>query len=271
MRFLCFRLYAPLASFGDVTAGERRPSLSAPTRSMVLGLVGACLGVRRDDHDGQAALERDIGVATRTDAEGVLLVDYHTAQAPDGPRITAFQRRFGRSPATRREELSCTVDTKGIPTALDTQLSQRQYRCDAAFAIAIWLRREPAEWTLSQISEALQSPRFVPFAGRRSAAIAMPFQPLILDDENPVAALRTAKFPLDNSIAIILEPDSKNRRNPPQRTFRWEGNWEGLAPERTEVRRDQVVSRTRWQFIQRDEHVLVERLETEGTHVAEPA
>lgn len=268
MRFLCFRLFAPLASFGDVAVGERRPTLAAPTRSMVLGLVGACLGIRRDDVDGQAALAHDLGVATRTDAEGSLLVDYHTAQAPDEPRIKAYRRRWGRYPATRREELSCTVDAKGEPVELGTQLSQRQYRSDAAFAVALWLQREPAAWSLERIGEALETPGFVPYAGRRSAAIAMPFQPHLAEADDPVAALRDARFSLDEAIGSILRPKG---RVPMQRIFRWEGDWQGLTPDRTEARRDQVVSKTRWQFIQRDENVLVERVETEGTHVAEPA
>ncbi|HEY0866276.1 MAG TPA: type I-E CRISPR-associated protein Cas5/CasD, partial [Fimbriimonas sp.] len=252
-----------------VAVGERRPSLAAPTRSMVLGLVGACLGVRRDDLVGQASLAQDFGVATRTDAEGVLLVDYHTAQAPDGPRISAFRRRTGRLPATRREELRCTVDAKGNPAALETQLSQRQYRCDSAFAIALWLRREPAAWSLERVAEALASPTFIPFAGRRSAALALPFQPLLLDAEDPVAALRVARFSLDDLILGLLKP--KWQGGGTKRTFRWEGDWKGLVPDRTETRRDQVVSRSRWQFIQRDEHVLVERVEAEATDVVEPA
>lgn len=268
MRFLCFRLFAPLASFGDVAVGERRSSLDAPTRSMVLGLVGACLGIRRDDEDGQAALAYDLGVATRTDAEGGLLVDYHTAQAPDEPRLKAYRRRWGRYPATRREELSCTADGKGEPVELGTQLSQRQYRSDAAFAVALWLRRDRSAWSLERIEEALIAPGFVPYAGRRSAAIAMPFQPHILEADDPVAALRDARFALDEAIGMIVEPKG---RAPMRRIFRWEGDWHELSPDRTEARRDQVVSRTRWQFIQRDEHVLVERVETEGSHVAEPA
>jgi len=267
MRFLCFRLFAPLASFGDVAVGERRPSLSAPTRSMVLGLVGACLGIRRDEEDGQTALERDLGVATRTDAEGSLLVDYHTAQAPDEPRIRAFRRRRGRLPATRREELSCTTDAKGVPVELGTQLSQRQYRVDAVFAVALWVREEDSTWSLERIQEALVRPVFVPYAGRRSAAIAMPFQPRLVEADDPVAALRGVQFPLDEELGALLDPKRRGPVQTVQRIYRWERQTKGkewnVTPDRTEARRDQVVSRTRWQFNQRDEHVLVERIEKE--------
>lgn len=261
MRFLGFRLYAPLCSFGDVAVGGQRPSLSAPTRSMVLGLVGACLGISRHDVDGQDELERCLGIATRTDAEGSLLVDYHTAQAPDAARIKAFTKREGRPPSTRLDEVSATFDRDGVRCPLDTQLSQRQYRVDAAYAVCLWLRGSAARWSLETIVDHLRMPRYVPFAGRKGAAIALPFEPSIVDAEEPVAALRSLRFTLD---AVIETPVASKSR---ERTYRWEGEWQGLVPQRTDVRRDRVASRVRWQFLTRAEHVLTEA--KEGADVLE--
>jgi len=263
MHFLCFRLFAPLASFGDVAVGERRPSLRAPTRSMALGMVGACLGLRREDAEALAELDRSFGVATRTDAEGSLLVDYHTAQAPDGARLKAFRRRMSRPPATRREEISCTFDARGNPTALDTQLSSRQYRSDAVFVIAIWLVDTRCRWSLEAVRDALRRPIFPPYAGRRSAALGLPFEPQICEATDPVAALRTVRFSLDGMLAPILQREET-------RTYRWEGEWSGLEPQLTEVRRDRVSSRARWQFTIRNDYVRTERIEGERAHVAEP-
>lgn len=263
MRFLCFRLYAPIASFGDVAVGERRPTLRAPTRSMALGLVGACLGLRREDSDQQAALDSSFGVASRTDAEGVLLVDYHTAQAPDTARLRAFGRRMSRPPATRREELSCTLDAKGERTALGTQLSSRQYRCDAVFAIALWVRGEKERWSLEQLAEALRRPIFPPYAGRRAAVVALPFEPQLREAEDPVDALRSVRFSFDGQLEPILKTQET-------RTYRWEGVWPHLEPDRTEVRRDLVASRSRWQFTTREEFIRTERIDREAENVAEP-
>lgn len=251
MRFLGFRLYAPLCSFGDVAVGERRPSLAAPSRSMVLGLVGACLGVPRHDAEGQAELERSLGVATRTDAEGSLLVDYHTAQAPDGTRIKAFEKREGRSVATRLDEVSATFDKDGTHHGLDTQLSQRQYRVDAAFVVCVWLRDGTARWSLESIEEHLRRPHYAPFAGRKGAPVGLPFEPSIVEAEDPVSAMRAMHFELDG----LLKPVSSKS---PERIFRWEGDWQGLKTHRTEMRRDRVTSRARWQFHLREEHVLTE-------------
>jgi CRISPR system Cascade subunit CasD len=262
MRFLGFRLYAPLASFGDVAVGERRPSLTAPSRSMILGLVAACLGVRRDEADGQVELERALGVATRTDAPGTLLVDYQTAQSPDGPRRAAYLRRHGTPIATRRDEVRATFDKAGARHPLDTQLSQRQYRADAAFAICLWLRDDRSPWSLELLVDRLRQPRFVPFAGRKSAALALPFEPTLVDAANPVEALRALRFSLDGFVG-------KLPRASQEQVYRWEGVWPGLAHDRTEVRRDRVLSRARWQFLTRDEHVFTEPRIEEVTDVSE--
>lgn len=248
MRFLGFRLYAPLASFGDVAVGQRRPSLSAPTRSMLLGLLAGCLGIPRTESETHAELERAVGVATRTDSPGTLLVDYHTAQNPDDTRQKVWTKTHRRPPATRREELSCTVDRTGLQVALDTQLSTREYRTDAAFAVCVWLRDEQSPFSLDAFAEALKRPVFPPFAGRKAAVLALPFEPTIVEAPNPVAALQALTFSLDDTLRPLTKQAAPA-------TFRWEGQWAGLKPTRTETRRDRSSSRARWQFEPRQEHV----------------
>jgi len=54
--FLLFRLYGPLASWGEIAVGEVRPTALQPTRSALLGLLGAALGVRRGDDEAFSAL-----------------------------------------------------------------------------------------------------------------------------------------------------------------------------------------------------------------------
>ena len=103
MRFLAFTLAAPLASFGAIAVGERRPSWDRPAKSAVLGLVAGALGVTRDDADAHRALADDFLYAVRVEdfdqrAPGRPFTDYHTAQ-------TAPSKR-GRRFATRRDELS---------------------------------------------------------------------------------------------------------------------------------------------------------------------
>lgn len=65
--FLILKLAGPLQAWGGHTFEDFRPSHDVPTRSGLLGLLGACLGVRRDDPDGQQALARSVRFAVRTD------------------------------------------------------------------------------------------------------------------------------------------------------------------------------------------------------------
>ena len=58
--FLIFRLYGMMASWGDIAVGELRPTFDHPSRSAIVGLLAAALGIRRDEEE-QAA--RPVGAA----------------------------------------------------------------------------------------------------------------------------------------------------------------------------------------------------------------
>ena len=140
--YLTFALVAPLASFGGIAVGERRGGWDRPARSAVLGLLGACLGVEREDDAAQAALAADYGLALLCHAPGRLLPDYHTAQMPPALR----NRRF----ATRAEELAAP--------GLNTVLSRRDYRSGAWHLGALWARGEAPRWSLEQLRDAMARP-----------------------------------------------------------------------------------------------------------------
>ncbi|MGH8674002.1 MAG: type I-E CRISPR-associated protein Cas5/CasD, partial [Burkholderiales bacterium] len=73
MDILVFRLYAPLASWGDVAVGEYRPSHAYPGRSALLGLIAAALGVDRGDEQRHRQLDDELAFAVAVFAEGSLL------------------------------------------------------------------------------------------------------------------------------------------------------------------------------------------------------
>ena len=60
MDFLVFQLQGPMAAWGDTAVGEFRPSLDAPGLSSLVGLLGAALGLRREDV-GQQQMGRGVG------------------------------------------------------------------------------------------------------------------------------------------------------------------------------------------------------------------
>jgi CRISPR system Cascade subunit CasD len=236
--FLTFALVAPIASFGSLAVGERRQGWDRPARSAVLGLVGACLGVEREDTDGQAALAADYALALLCVAPGALLADYHTAQVPSAAR----QRRF----ATRAAELRAP--------SLNTILSRRDYRTDAWHLAALWPRRPAARWDLPTVAGAMASPAFVPYLGRKSCPLGLPLAPVLAPAEDAAAALLArhadgpearfrARMAPRPAAVLTLAIDAADMPDDVRRL-------------RVEMRRDQPRDRKLWQFDLRPEAVL---------------
>jgi CRISPR system Cascade subunit CasD len=245
--FLTFALVAPLASFGAIAVGERRTGWDRPGRSAVLGLIGACLGLEREDDAGQEALATGYAVALLCHSPGRLLADYHTTQVPSSKR--------GRRFATRAEELD-------FPShELNTILSRRDYRSGAWHLGAVWPRDETARWTLEDLAMAMRQPLFVPYLGRKSCPLGLPLSPIISEAASASAALLerhrsgpeaslTAhggrllrQLQADPAVATTIVLDAALLESGDQLL-------------RTEFRRDQPRSRRRWQFDLREEAVL---------------
>lgn len=229
--FLTFVLAAPMASFGAIAVGERRGSWDRPARSAVLGLVGACLGIEREDDAAQAALATGYGLALLCHAPGRLLADYHTAQVPPTRRGVRYR--------TRAAELAAPQ--------LNTILSRRDYRTGAWHVAALWARA-PARWPLEALAEAMAEPVFTPYLGRKSCPLGLPLGPLVHDADGPAAALmhrhRTGpEVPLRD--LFRLQPGE-----PMIARDVWDDDpADSAATRRTEFRRDQPRSRRRpWQF-----------------------
>jgi CRISPR system Cascade subunit CasD len=126
MSTLLIRLAGPMQSWGMDAKFDRRDTQRAPTKSGVIGLVASALGRRRNESlDDLNALR--FGV--RTDREGTLLRDYHTAKSEKSAYVTT-----------------------------------RYYLCDAVFLAGL----EGAEALLHTIATALRAPAFPLFLGRRS-------------------------------------------------------------------------------------------------------
>src|SRR5574343_917945 len=95
--YLIFQLYGPLASWGEIAVGEVRPSAAYPSRSALLGLLAAALGVERGEGAALAALAEAYRFGVKLHWEGQVLRDYHTVQR--GPALRKHTYR------TRRQEL----------------------------------------------------------------------------------------------------------------------------------------------------------------------
>ena len=80
MATLLLRLAAPLQAWGADSKFETRKTNREPTKSGVIGLLAAALGLRRDESEALARLAQ-LRFGVRVEREGQLLVDYHTAKA----------------------------------------------------------------------------------------------------------------------------------------------------------------------------------------------
>jgi CRISPR system Cascade subunit CasD len=233
-----FRMEAPIAAFGDLAVGERRGSHRRPSHSAVAGLAAAALGLGRDS-PGLEALADGFLLAVRTDAIGSPLADFHTAQTPP-------QRR-GRSYATRRRELANKND-------LGTIISRRDYWTDAAFTILMWPKAELA-FTPQAIADALKRPVYALFAGRRACPLGAPLAARVIAAET----LPEAFAVYDGMLGEQREKGGLAAVTPGgeiafDAAFS-DDQLGGLLRARTEMRRDRLVSRRRWQFDLREETV----------------
>ncbi len=229
--FLAWTVYAPLASWGLEAVGEVRGSQRHPTRSAVLGLVGAALGLYRDDREALIALEDGYGVALRVDGDGRALEDYHTAQsAPD----TLVRRQVPQS----RAELLSLGERKTI-------LSRRSYRQESLTRVVAWAR-DDAKWSLDAIAGALAAPKFVPYAGRKSNPLGWPMHPSVQECQSLADAFESAfdAAPLGMLVPGTLRAGaSVEVHHDPCVGFE-----SGLETQRRSMPRDHVMSRTPWMF-----------------------
>lgn len=245
MDYLLFRLYGPLASWGGIAVGQERPSDAYPSLSALLGLLAAAMGVQRDEEDLHQRMAAAYGCAIRVDAPGVLLRDYHTAQVPPERRKVVHY--------TRRDELNAD--------SLNTILSSREYRCDAFYTVALWVRADqPAPFTLAALTESLEKPRYTLYLGRKSCPLALPVQPQRVSAASLQAAFAQTRFADD---ADFLEKQNERETDFLKRSAQVLLCWDaeaadvdtgGWQPLQTITRRDRPLSRRRWQFSERREH-----------------
>lgn len=231
MQLLVFQLQAALAAWGDVAVGEYRGTREHPGASALVGLLGAALGVRRDDEAGHAALRDGYAFAVGTVSAGKLLRDYHTAQVPGRSDLK------GRPHRTRRDELA-------VPKRdLNTILSARDYRQGAAWAVAV----QPlpgAPHTLEALALALRQPRFVLYLGRKCCPPAAPLAPIVAETASALAALAAYLAAADPPATL--------------HSLAWADDVEaGLAPHLSVLRKDRMIRRRSWQFGDRTEHLAL--------------
>lgn len=167
--YLILRLDGPMQAWGTHTFEDFRPSSLFPTRSGLIGLLGACLGLDRRDTAGLNGLAESVTFAVRADGE-----------APRPDRDQGAVKRAMKLP-----DFHTVLDARKVDGSVNKNpvVSRREYLYDAAFTVAVGIR-PGAAYSLDRIVGALQRPLFTPTLGRRSCPITRP----LLEGDGPIEA-----------------------------------------------------------------------------------
>ena len=143
MTTLLLRLAGPLQAWGDHSRFSRRLTRPEPSKSGILGMLAAADGMRRTD-SVEDLISLRFGV--RTEQPGRILRDFQTAIHPE--------------------------------TGKSMPLSERFYIADGVFLAGI----EGPLPVIERLAEAVQSPKFPLYLGRRSCVPSSPVFDSILDN-----------------------------------------------------------------------------------------
>ncbi len=138
MPTLLLRLAGPMQSWGTTSRFDQRDTGKEPSKSGVVGLLAAALGIDRDEWSGDLQALASLAMGVRHDRPGVLKRDYQTAQ-----HIISADR------------------SKVHETAVTT----RDYLADAAFLVGL---EGPDRALLERANAALQNPVWPLALGRKS-------------------------------------------------------------------------------------------------------
>ena len=234
-QFCLINLYGPMAGYGGIAVGEMRSSWSRPSRSAVLGMVAAALGIRRDDEEAQTRLQAGYGFSVMVLQPGTMMQDFHTIQSVHSSSLKNMNHVM-----TRKDEMNLGDS--------ETILSRREYLCDHISVACVWIRDdESAQFSLEEIAAAFRNPVFCLYLGRKSCPPALPVHARVIQADSLKSALvqHIEGFDLLNGFQV---PDRVS-------LFFEEGIDPGFdEPVMVMKRRDNILSRSRWQFSDRNEY-----------------
>lgn len=146
IRAIALRLEGPMQAWGGPVAGDDRPTLDAPTKSGVLGLVAGALGIDRADVTAIASLHEGLALVVRGDRPGISALDFQTILG-----VPTAQWKIRDMPV----------------------ISRRGYLYDASFT-ALLVERAGLGMSLDRIAAALRQPHYLPFLGRKACPPSVP-------------------------------------------------------------------------------------------------
>lgn len=173
-----------MSAYGLQTFDVHRKVNHFPTRSAIMGILGAAIGIERAKYNELYILSKQLEIAVQVNHAGQKIVDYHTVQ------------NF-RSPKGKIQ--------KG------TKPTYREYWCDSEHTFAI----SAADETIVELESRVKSPVFSVFQGRKSCPLTRPLFEAIIEGSNPANALKEyggsgqifSDVPGDNQVATVQVRD----------------------------------------------------------------
>ena len=173
-RFLIIKLDGPMQAWGGHTFEDFRPSHLFPTRSGLLGLIGACLGLDRSDRAGQSRLADSLDFTVRVDQIAVC-----AARDSMPKKLPLKLPDFHTVLCARKVDGSANKNPV---------VSRREHLFDAVFTVAVGVHAD-SHITIEQLADAVKRPMYTPSLGRRSCPVTRPLYESTLDAADGKEAL----------------------------------------------------------------------------------
>ena len=215
---LILRLEGALQAWGEDSKWDFRDSADLPTKSGIIGLLGCALGLERGN-PMLAQLDAAVTMAVRADRSGLRTVDFQTVTG--SPLMTADGKKKSGG---------------------NTIISRRAYLQDACFTVFL---ETDAAWG-ARLSDALRSPRWTLFLGRKNC---VPSRPVLLGECEDYSSLEEAVYAYpaaeraDPSMVCEFERETPalasyvrpDRRQAADRSFALRRVWRGVIGEDAHV------------------------------------
>lgn len=192
---LAFFIDSPLMSWGVSSRFNQRETEAYPTKSALIGLIAAAMGIDKQsggESEALGPLAKLKLTVFRLDRGAALpfgrLSDFHTVGGGYDPKESNFSR------------MSIPRKASGGPSA-NASITRRTYLTDARF-IAIL---EGERVTLERISAALLDPVWGIWFGRKTCIPAMPLSPVLAETPREALAMILQQLGEDPAVADQLE------------------------------------------------------------------
>lgn len=154
--YLALYLDAPLQSWGYQSRFDRRTTLSYPTRSGIIGLICAAMGIDRDDAESLEQFRR-FRMTALTFRQEPVLIDFHTVGG-------------GYDREKEEQFIPHTAEGKLRPPGKETVPTHREYLQHSRFGVVL----EGTTKVLQAMADALANPKWGIWLGRKACVPASP-------------------------------------------------------------------------------------------------